>query len=88
VSIRTTKHSLTFDQPFAVDGLDGLQPPGTYLVETDEELITDISFPAYRRTSTRLWLAPDPSRPGVVEVVEVNSPQIATALERSLRDGQ
>lgn len=84
--IRTSRYSLTFTKPFTVAGIDAEQPPGTYLVETDEELIAGISFPAYRRTSTRIRLAPDPQRPGVVETAEVDSPEIAAALDEIRRD--
>jgi hypothetical protein len=40
-------------------GIDGIQlagTAGTYVVETDEELIHELSFPAYRRIATLLLL--------------------------------
>ena len=36
--------------------IDGVQPPGTYTVETEEELIEGLSFPAYRRKATVMLL--------------------------------
>ena len=80
MNIRTERHSITFTRPFTIAGIDHVQPAGTYLIETDEELIEGLSFQAYRRTSTRIRIAADPMRPGVQEVVEVNSPEIAAAL--------
>jgi hypothetical protein len=51
---RTTVKTVTFRRPFALSGLEGVQPAGIYTVETDEELISSLSFSAYRRTAT--WL--------------------------------
>ena len=47
---------ITFDRPFSVAALDGLQAPGTYVVEIDEELIEGLSFLAYRRVATTIYL--------------------------------
>jgi hypothetical protein len=80
---RTARHSITFTQPFTVPGIEREQPPGTYVIETEEELIEGLSFDAYRRTSTRIRLAADPRRPGVEEVVEVNAPEILAALAKA-----
>ena len=46
----------TFTQPFSLSGLDEVQPAGTYTVETDEELLPGLSFPAYRRVATLMVL--------------------------------
>jgi hypothetical protein len=35
-----------------IDGVDKTLPPGTYLVETDEEQIPGLTFLAYRRLQT------------------------------------
>ena len=61
---RTTIRDVTFARPFALRGLDGVHPAGTYTVETDEELIPSLSFTAYHRTATWLRL------PGRREVAE------------------
>jgi hypothetical protein len=80
VNHRTARHSITFAQPFGVTGVEQEQPAGTYLIETDEELIEGLSFSAYRRTSTRIRLAADPRRPGIEEIVEINCPFITARL--------
>lgn len=77
---RTTRHTLTFSKPFAIDGVEGQQPAGTYQVECDEEAIDGISFVAYRRIATRFRLAPDPARPGITEVVDVPASEFADLL--------
>jgi len=43
--------------PFSLKGADGLQPTGTYAVETEEEAIPALSFLAYRRLSTTMILS-------------------------------
>ena len=54
MTTRTTTKTLVFTQPFVLTGIDGAQPAGSYVVETDEELLQDVSFPAYRRLAT--WI--------------------------------
>jgi hypothetical protein len=54
MTVRTTTKSVTFRRPFSLKGADGLQPAGTYVVETEEEAIPALSFLAYRRLSTTM----------------------------------
>jgi hypothetical protein len=61
MTVRTTRTTVTFTRPFALGGIEGVQPAGTYTVETDEELLLGLSFPAYRRVATLMFL---PSQPG------------------------
>jgi hypothetical protein len=58
---RTTVKTVTFTRPFTLRGMDEERLAGTYVVETDEELIEPLSFAAYRRTATWIRL---PRRPG------------------------
>ena len=58
---RTSREAVTFARPFSLRGIDGEQPAGTYLVETDAELIPGLSFIAWRRVASLMFL---PSRPG------------------------
>jgi len=53
---RTTSRTVTFTHPFTLSSVDGVQPAGSYVVETDEELVDSLSFPVYRRTATWLHL--------------------------------
>ena len=56
MTIRTTSTTVTFAQAAELDGV-GPIPPGTYRVDTDEELIETMSFLAYRRVATMIHLA-------------------------------
>jgi hypothetical protein len=51
---RITHSSVTFLHDFTLRDMDGVQPPGTYLVETVEEPLGTLSFVAYRRVSTTI----------------------------------
>ncbi|WP_225772045.1 hypothetical protein [Inquilinus sp. Marseille-Q2685] len=75
---------MTFVRPFTLSGIDGPQLPGTYTVETDEELLDGSSPPVHRRIATMIRL---PGRPGsgeLVQVVTVDPDELSAAL---LRDG-
>jgi hypothetical protein len=84
MSIRTQRTTVSFVRPFAVIGLDDLQPAGTYTVETDEELIDGLSFPAYRRIATSIFLPAHPARPGWAEVAPIDPQELEDATRQSL----
>jgi hypothetical protein len=69
MTIRTTSKTITFNRPFCLKGVDRLLPPGDYRVVTDEELIEGLSFPAYHRISTVIFV---PAQSGsAVEMVTI-----------------
>jgi hypothetical protein len=74
--MRTTRETVTFDRPFLLTAVDEVQPAGTYTVEVDEELIEGLSFLAYRRVATTIYL---PLRHGSVQAVRVD-PRELTAV--------
>ena len=53
---RITRSSVTFLHDFFLRDIDGVQPPGTYLVETVEEPLGTLSVLAYRRVCTTVTL--------------------------------
>ena len=69
MTIRTTSKTITFNRPFCLKGVDRLLPAGDYRVVTDEELIEGLSFPAYHRISTVIFV---PAQSGsAVEMVTI-----------------
>ena len=48
--------TVVFSHPLALTGVDGVQPAGTYTVETIDTTLDNISFIAYRRVSTSIML--------------------------------
>ncbi len=82
MTLRTSQRTICFEHPFALSAMDGPIAGGSYMVETDEELIAELSFPVWRRTATRLFL---PARPGSTtrgEVVSIDPLELDQALER------
>ena len=51
---RSTITTVSFLRPFSLSALDGMQPAGTYTVETIDTTLDDLSFVAYRRVSTAI----------------------------------
>jgi hypothetical protein len=69
MTMRTTEKTITFHRPFCLKGVDRLLPPADYRVVTDEELIEGLSFAAYRRVSTMIFV-PAPSGSGELEAAQ------------------
>ncbi len=83
VQQRTQSRTVTFLRPFALRGVDGVQPPGTYTVETEEELIEGLSFAAYRRKATVMLLpAVDSARTGSRQIATIDPVELQTAQAR------
>jgi hypothetical protein len=75
---RTQRTTVVFRRPFPLKNSGGVQPAGTYTVETEEELLEGLSFPAYRRVSTTITR--QPTRAGAsVEVLPVDPRELAEA---------
>jgi hypothetical protein len=80
MTTRTTTKSVTFYRPFYLKGIDRLLPPADYRVATDEELIDGLSFAAYRRVSTVIFV---PAESGsAVEMVAVDPLDLQTAQDQ------
>jgi hypothetical protein len=82
MTIRTTKKTVTFRRLFVLGGFDEVLPAGTYSVETDEELLEGISFPAYRRILTLIHLHAKPGHPGLTQTLTVDPNELDAALKR------
>ncbi len=78
MSSRSLRRTISFSHPFSLRGLVGKQPPGDYLVETDEESIEGISFLAFRRVATNLEI----SRDGTTQIFPVDPTELEVALMR------
>ena len=95
--MRTTRESVIFTHPFILDGAEGVQPAGTYDVEVDEELIEGLSFLAYRRVATTIYLPLGSGAvgshqavrvdPGELEAVHRNANGLMPAAKLNVRRG-
>ena len=81
MTIRTSEKIVTFKRPFVLSGFDQLLQAGAYRVETDEELVEGVSFPAYRRIATLLHLDVIPGQPGVTQTLTVDPDDLDAALK-------
>ena len=80
MTMRTTTKTVTFQRPFYLKGVDRVLPPANYRVVTDEELIEGLSFPAYRRASTVIFV---PAESGyAVEMVTIDPTDLKAATDR------
>jgi hypothetical protein len=77
--MRTTRESITFYRPFSLSAVDEVQPAGTYTVEIDEELIEGLSFLAYRRVATTIYLPLHPGGHGSVQAIKVDPRELTAA---------
>jgi hypothetical protein len=80
--VRTSRETVTFAQPFALSGIDEVQPAETYMVETDEELLPGLSFPAYQRIATLMALRSRGGGPVVEEVANIDPLELRAAQDR------
>ena len=83
---RTRSDTVTFRNAFVLSGVDRQLPPGSYRIDTDEELIEGLSFPAYRRVSTMLFLPALSLKSSVTEVIMIQPDDLTKALECDLED--
>jgi len=88
LTIRTTNKTVTFIAPFFLSGLDKMGPAGSYTVETDEELLEGVSFPACRRISTLIHLHAMFANGEVVETVVIDPKELDAALVLDLESAE
>ena len=86
MTIRTTRRNVTFRRPFSISGAEGVQPAGTYVVETDEQLLEELSFPAYRRVSTTIILPVQGGGSGSSQVIRIDPTELEEAQRRDAQE--
>jgi len=84
MTTRSHSKSIVFSYPFELKGVDRILPPGDYRVVTDEELIEELSFPAYRRLATMIFVPAESHHASSVEMVAIDPQELQAALERDL----
>lgn len=82
MALRTTRRTVTFSRPFTLAGIDGVQPAGSYEVETDEELVEGLSFAVYRRLATVMRLPVPDGGAGSLQIVTIDPADLAEAEQR------
>ena len=80
MTTRTTTKTIKFHRPFWVKGVDHVLPPADYRVATEEELLEGLSFTAYHRVSTVIFV---PAVSGsAVEMVAIDPLDLQAAQDR------
>jgi hypothetical protein len=79
---RTSNKSVVFSQPFLLKGVGRILPPGDYRVMTDEELIEGLSFLAYRRVSTVIFVPAQSHNASSVEMVTIDPYDLQAAEDQ------
>jgi len=74
--------TVTFKNAFVLHGYKSTLPAGTYKVETEEEPLEGVSFPAFKRKQVTLFLQPDQKRPGVEEALSFAPHELDAAQAR------
>ena len=82
MTMRTSKKTVTFRKSFVLGGFDEVMPAGAYSVETDEELLQGISFPAYRRILTVIHLHSKSDNPRLTRTLTIDPNELDAALKR------
>jgi hypothetical protein len=75
---RTTSREITFHRPFLLGGLDGVQPPGTYTIVTEEEMLDSLTVTAWRQVSLTIII----TRQGGEEHIAIDRQDLGDALAR------
>jgi hypothetical protein len=77
---RTLSKTVTFSKPFLLKGIGRMLPAGAYRVVTDEELLEGLSFPAYRRVATMIFV-PSQFHASSIELVTIDPADLQAAQD-------
>ena len=78
MNTQTLTSEVVFRQPFVLSGLDGVQAPGLYKIETYSELLDIPTAVAYRRLSTSIELHAQAA--GIIRRATIDPAELEEAL--------
>lgn len=87
MSVRTTKSSVTFENPFTLGDSDEVFAAGSYEIEIDEERIQGPSFDAYRTIQTLIHIPMGKGRSELTRTRKVDPTDLAAAVNRDQAKG-
>jgi hypothetical protein len=82
LTVKTERATISFANPFVLEELDGAQPAGDYIVETDHELIEGLSWLGYRRVATFLRIPHVSASQGFSQRVSLDRANLEAALTK------
>jgi hypothetical protein len=77
---RSTSSQITFRRPFRLNGVDGLQPAGSYTLTVEEEKLDTLSVDAWRQTSVTLYVP----QGGAIDHAAISMKDLQAALARDM----
>ena len=80
MTTRSTESTVRFSHPFRLSPFDRAQPAGSYRLLTEEEPLQGLSFEAFQRVRTLLYLPADGAPGRTREAVEINPAELAAVL--------
>jgi hypothetical protein len=80
---RIKRMMVTLPEPFLLTGLDKPIPAGRYEITTEEELLGDSVYSAYRRISATIYVSQVPGRAGISQNIEVTESELSALLEHT-----
>ena len=83
---RSERTVLSFTKPFTLHGIDGIQPAGDYVVDTDYEPIEGISRLAYRRVGMIIHLPSVSAAAYARQLVSLNQRDLDAAFKMDKDD--
>lgn len=75
---RSKTRTVNFQRPFTLSGLGGMQPPGDYQVQDDEEQIPGIAWLAYRRVATLIDIISGPT----ISRIAIDNADLQAAIDK------
>jgi hypothetical protein len=79
MNTRTTTKTVTLAEPFSISEGGELFAAGDYLIQTDEEMIADLSFLAWRRVATTI----DVRSGGATQVLPIDPGRLNRLMAQS-----
>ncbi|MBR1090398.1 hypothetical protein JQ621_23275 [Bradyrhizobium manausense] len=80
MTIRTTRTTVSFANPFTLWSLGGPQPAGEYVVLLDDEQIEGLSRVAYRRVATLFQTPATSASQPPIQSVPISQTELDAAL--------
>jgi len=79
MTTRSLERTLTFRRPFRLSAVDEVLPPGQYRIIIEQEPVEGLSFVAWQRVRTLLFLPANALPGNAREVVPVDSNELEAA---------
>jgi len=81
---RSTSSQITFRRPFCLNGVEGLQPAGSYSLTVEEERLDTLSIDAWRQTSATLYVP----QGGAIDHAAISMEDLKAALAQDASPDQ